>query len=128
MLRIHLASVLVDDQSRALDFYTRILGFQVRADMPLGGGARWLTVGQGEDMVDLLLEPAIHPAAAPFRTALRADGVPATSFACEDVREEHARLEALGVVFTRPPTEQGGMLTAVFEDTVGNLIQIASLA
>ncbi len=128
MLRIHLASVFVDDQDRALDFYTRVLGFQVRADVPLGPGARWLTVGQGDDMVDLVLEPADHPAVKPFQEALVRDGIPATSFACADVRAEHARLTGLGVTFTRPPTTNGPMTTAVLEDTCGNLIQIASMA
>ncbi len=127
MLRIHLASVLVEDQDRALDFYTRVLGFEPRADVPMGPGARWLTVGAGDDTTDLLLEPAAHPACIPFRAALVRDGIPWTSFACEDVVAEHARLVALGVVFTRPPTTSGPVTTAVLDDTCGNLIQIASM-
>nr|WP_296665446.1 VOC family protein [Demequina sp.] len=126
-MRIHLASVFVDDQAKALDFYTRVLGFQMRADVPLGPGARWLTVGQGEDTVDLVLEPAGHPAVAPFREALVADGIPWTSLACEDVNAEHERLTALGVQFVREPATHGQMTIAVFDDTCGNLIQIASM-
>lgn len=126
-MRIHLASVFVDDQSKAFDFYTRVLGFEERADIPLGNGDRWLTVGNSQDdTVELLLEPASHPAVEPFRRALMEDGIPATSFAVDDVAVEHLRLVELGVVFTQPPTEMGPVTTAVFDDTCGNLIQIAA--
>ncbi len=126
-MRIHLAAVFVDDQTKALDFYTRVLGFEPRDDVPLGNGDRWLTVGNTEDSsVELLLEPASHPAVGPFRDALMDDGIPATSFAVDDVDAEHRRLLDLGVVFTQPPTQMGPVTTAVFDDTCGNLIQIAA--
>lgn len=126
-MRIHLASVFVDDQSKALDFYTRVLRFQPRDDVPFGNGDRWLTVGNtGDDRIELLLEPASHPAVEPFRQALMHDGIPVTSFAVDDVEIEHQRLAELGVVFTQPPTQMGPVTTAVFDDTCGNLIQIAA--
>lgn len=125
-MRIHLASVFVDDQTDALTFYTDVLGFEPRSDVPLGNGDRWLTVGTpGEPAVELLLEPSSHPAVGPFRDALVADGIPATMFAVEDVAAEHQRLVAAGVVFTQPPTQFGPVTTAVFDDTCGNLISIA---
>lgn len=126
-MRINLASVFVDDQAEALTFYTDVLGFELRSDVPLGNGDRWLTVGTpGEAAVELLLEPSSHPAVGPFRDALAADGIPATVFAVEDVQAEHDRLVAAGVVFTQPPTEFGPVTTAVFDDTCGNLISIAA--
>jgi catechol 2,3-dioxygenase-like lactoylglutathione lyase family enzyme len=126
-VRIHLASVFVDDQAEALAFYTEVLGFELRTDIPFGNGDRWLTVGTpGESAVELLLEPSSHPAVAPFRDALVADGIPATMFAVEDVEAEHERLVALGVRFTQPPTRIGPVTTAVFDDTCGNLISIAA--
>jgi catechol 2,3-dioxygenase-like lactoylglutathione lyase family enzyme len=126
-MRIHLASVFVDDQTKALDFYTRVLGFHPRNDVPFGNGDRWLTVGNpGGSDVELLLEPASHPAVGPFRESLMGDGIPVTSFAVDDVDAEYQRLTALGVVFTQPPTQMGPVTTAVFDDTCGNLIQIAA--
>ena len=128
-MRIHLSSVFVDDQQTAADFYTRVLGFEIRSDVPLGNGDRWLTVGTpGQPDIELLLEPATHPAVGPFRAALAEDGIPATSFAVTDVDEEHERLSALGVTFTQPPVAHGPVTTAVFDDTCGNLIQIAAHA
>jgi catechol 2,3-dioxygenase-like lactoylglutathione lyase family enzyme len=125
-VRIHLASIFVDDQTQALRFYTDVLGFELRSDVPMGNGDRWLTVGTpGEPAVELLLEPSSHPAVGPFRDALAADGIPATVFAVEDVHAEHERLAAAGVVFTQPPTAFGPVTTAVFDDTCGNLISIA---
>ena len=126
-MRIVVGSVFVDDQDKALDFYTRVLGFQVRADVPIGA-YRWLTVGNpGEDGgVELSLEPNGHPAVVPFQQALVADGIPFTSFEVEDVEQEYERLRALGVQFTQPPAQMGPMTTAVFSDTCGNLIQIAA--
>ena len=126
-MRIHLASVLVDDQEKARRFYTETLGFQVKQDIDLGE-ARWLTVVSPDapDGVELLLEPDGHPAARPFKSALVEDGIPYTSFAVEDVRAEFARLREAGVTFTQEPTEMGPVTTAVFDDTCGNLIQIAS--
>jgi catechol 2,3-dioxygenase-like lactoylglutathione lyase family enzyme len=128
VLRITLASVLVDDQAKALAFYTDVLGFQKKEDVPLGGDNRWLTVVSPEapDGVELLLEPDEHPAARPFKAALVADGIPFTSFAVEDVHQEYERLLAGGVKFTQPPTAMGPVVTAVLDDTCGNLIQIMS--
>ncbi|WP_448811442.1 VOC family protein [Agromyces bauzanensis] len=128
-MRITLTSVLVDDQAKALDFYTRVLGFEKKTDVPTGE-FRWLTVVSPEapDGVELLLEPDEHPAARPFKEALVTDGIPYTSFTVDDVAAEHARLVAAGVEFTQPPTPMGPVTTAVFDDTCGNLIQIASPA
>ena len=128
-MKINLASVLVDDQEKALRFYTEVLGFQKKTEVPLGAH-RWLTVVSPEepDGVELVLEPDEHPAAKPFKDALVADGIPFTSFAVEDVRAEHARLAAAGVRFTQEPAEMGpGITTAVLDDTCGNLIQIAAV-
>jgi catechol 2,3-dioxygenase-like lactoylglutathione lyase family enzyme len=126
-MRINLASVLVDDQQKALRFYTEVLGFEKKTEVPLGAH-RWLTVVSPEepDGVELVLEPDQHPAARPFKEALVADGIPFTAFTVDDVEAEHARLTAAGVVFTQPPTPMGPMTTAVFDDTCGNLIQIQS--
>ena len=128
MLRINVMSVLVDDQQKALEFYTDVLGFVKKEDVPMGGGARWLTVvSQADpDGVELLLEPSGHPAAGPFKSALVEDGIPWTSFAVEDVAAEHERLVAAGVRFTQGPVDMGPVTTAVFDDTCGNLIQIAA--
>jgi catechol 2,3-dioxygenase-like lactoylglutathione lyase family enzyme len=125
-MRINLTSVLVDDQDKALRFYTDVLGFVKKTEVPLGD-ARWLTVVSPEspDGVELVLEPDGHPAVRPFKEALVADGIPFTSFAVDDVRAEHERLAALGVRFTQEPAEMGPVITAVFDDTCGNLIQIA---
>jgi catechol 2,3-dioxygenase-like lactoylglutathione lyase family enzyme len=124
-MRIHLTSVLVDDQAKALDFYTGALGFTKKADVPLGEH-RWLTVVAPEepDGVELVLEPDAHPAVGPFKAALVADGIPFTSFAVEDVHAEHERLRGLGVTFTQEPTKMGPVVTAVLDDTCGNLIQL----
>jgi catechol 2,3-dioxygenase-like lactoylglutathione lyase family enzyme len=127
-MRINLASVLVDDQERALRFYTDVLGFVKKTEFPVGEH-RWLTVVSPEapDGVELVLEPDEHPAARPFKEALVADGIPFTSFAVDDVHKEYERLTALGVRFTQEPTEMGAMTTAVLDDTCGNLIMIASM-
>jgi catechol 2,3-dioxygenase-like lactoylglutathione lyase family enzyme len=126
-VRIVVTSVLVDDQEKALRFYTEVLGFQKKTDVP-AGGARWLTVVSPEDPggTELLLEPDGHPAAGPFKAALVEDGIPFTSFGVADVQAEYERLRGLGVTFTQQPTEMGPVTTAVFDDTCGNLIQIAS--
>ena len=126
-MKINVTSVLVDDQAKALAFYTDVLGFVKKTDLPAGED-RWLTIVSPEqpDGVELLLEPDAHPAAKPFKQALVADGIPATSFAVDDVQAEFDRLSAKGVAFTQPPTEMGPVTTAVFDDTCGNLIQIAS--
>ena len=126
-MKITVTSVLVDDQAKALRFYTEVLGFQKKRDIPMGGPS-WLTVVSPEDPegTELLLEPDGHPAAKPFKDALVEDGIPFTSFTVSDVEAEHERLVELGVRFTQPPTEMGPVTTAVFDDTCGNLIQIAS--
>jgi catechol 2,3-dioxygenase-like lactoylglutathione lyase family enzyme len=127
MIRINLASVLVDDQQKALAFYTELLGFQKKNDVDLGA-ARWLTVVSPADPdgTELVLEPDGHPAAKPFKAALAEDGIPFTSFAVDDVKAEFDRLRALGVRFTQEPMEAGPVTVAVLDDTCGNLIQIAS--
>lgn len=126
-MRINLTSVLVDDQDKALRFYTEVLGFQEKVNVPLGEH-RWLTVVSPEnpDGTELLLEPDGHPAAKPFKKALVDDGIPYTAFAVDDVHKEYERLRELGVVFTQAPTDMGPVTTAVFDDTCGNLIQIAT--
>jgi catechol 2,3-dioxygenase-like lactoylglutathione lyase family enzyme len=125
-VRIVLASVLVDDQDRALRFYTHVLGFVKKTEVPLGAH-RWLTVVSPDDPdgVELVLEPDEHPAAKPFKRALVEDGIPFTSFDVNDVNAEYQRLVAAGVRFTQPPVDMGPVTTAVFDDTCGNLIQIA---
>jgi len=125
-MRIYITSVLVDDQEKALRFYTDVLGFVKKTDIPVGD-ARWLTVVSPDDPQgpELLLEPDAHPAAGPFKAALVADGIPVTSFAVDDVHAEFHRLRRLGVRFTQEPVEMGAVTTAVFDDTCGNLIQIA---
>jgi catechol 2,3-dioxygenase-like lactoylglutathione lyase family enzyme len=126
-MRICLTSVLVDDQSKALRFYTDVLGFKKKTEIPMGEHA-WLTVVSPDDPdgIELVLEPSDHPAVAPFKAALVHDGIPFTSFAVDDVVAEYRRLSELGVRFTQPPTEMGPVTTAVFDDTCGNLIQIAA--
>jgi catechol 2,3-dioxygenase-like lactoylglutathione lyase family enzyme len=125
-MRINLSSVFVDDQDKALRFYTQVLGFVKKTEVPLGE-ARWLTVVSPDspDGVELLLEPSDHPAVKPFKDALVSDGIPFTSFAVDDVQREFGRLRSLGVQFTQEPVEMGPVTTAVFDDTCGNLIQIA---
>ena len=127
-MRINLTSVLVDDQDKALAFYTNVLGFEKKTEIPLGD-ARWLTVVSPDDPdgPELLLEPDSHPAAKPFKEALVSDGIPFTSFAVDDAAAEFERLRSLGVRFTQEPLEMGGTTTAVLDDTCGNLIQVASV-
>lgn len=128
-MKISYVSVLVDDQDKALRFYTEILGFRPKHDIPMGE-ARWITVVSPEnpDGPELVLEPDGHPAVKPFKDALVDDGIPFTAFVVEDVRAEHQRLSDLGVQFTQQPTEMGPVVTAVLDDTCGNLIQIQSAA
>ena len=125
-MKIVVTSAMVDNQETALRFYTDVLGFQKKEDIPLGQH-RWLTVVSKSDPtgVELLLEPDEHPAAKPFKQALVEDGIPATTFGVDDVQAEYARLSALGVHFTQPPVAMGPVTTAVLDDTCGNLIQIA---
>ncbi|MFD3997575.1 VOC family protein [Streptomyces sp. NPDC058548] len=127
-MKIHLTSVFVDDQAKAERFYTEILGFVKKHDVPLGETDRWLTVVSPDELdgTELLLEPAGHPAVKPYRDMLVQDGIPLAQFAVDDVRAEFERLTALGVRFTQEPLEMGPVTTAVFDDTCGNLIQIAT--
>ena len=126
MIKIVVTSVYVDDQDKALRFYTDKLGFVKKHDIPMGE-FRWLTLtAPGDaDGVELLLEPDAHPAARPFKQALVADGMPLTSFGCDNVQAEFDRLSAAGGTFTQPPVNLGPVTTAVLDDTCGNLIQIA---
>ena len=127
-MRIVVASVLVDDQDKALRFYTDVLGFVKKTEVPLGAH-RWLTVVSPDDPdgVELVLEPDEHPAIKPFKQALVEDGIPWTSFDVKDVNAEYERLVGAGVRFTQPPVDMGPVTTAVFDDTCGNLIQIAQM-
>ncbi len=124
-MRISLTSLFVDDQAKALAFYTDVLGFQKHRDVPLGDDS-WLTVvsPSAPDGPELLLEPARHPAVKPYRDALVAEGIPLAQFAVDDVQAEYDRLRAAGVTFTQPPTELETVTVAVFDDACGNLIQI----
>ena len=126
-MRITITSVFVDHQESALAFYTDVLGFQVRHNVPLGEHA-WITLVSPTDPhgPELLLEPADHPAVKPYRDALVGDGIPLAQFAVDDVEAEYERLTAKGVTFTQPPTEYGDHVLAVFDDTCGNLIMIQS--
>ncbi|HEY2154359.1 MAG TPA: VOC family protein [Isosphaeraceae bacterium] len=126
-MKIVLTSVLVDDQDKALSFYTDVLGFVKKTEVPMGEH-RWLTVVSPDapDGPELVLEPDAHPAAGPFKRALVEDGIPFTSFGVDDVQAEYERLRSAGVRFTQPPVAMGPVTTAVLDDTCGNLIQIAS--
>lgn len=127
MPRITVTTVFVDDQDKALRFYTDVLGFVKKTEVQVGED-RWLTVVSPDDVdgTELVLEPDAHPAVGPLKTALLDSGVPFTSFEVDDVRAEHTRLTALGVRFTQEPLAMGEFTTAVLDDTCGNLIQIAS--
>lgn len=127
-MKITITSVLVDDQEKALRFYTDILGFVRKHDVPLGA-ARWLTVvsPEGAAEMELLLEPNSHPAARVFQRALYDDGIPLTSFTSTDILGEVRRLQALGVAFRGEPTKAGPATIATFEDTCGNLIQLTQV-
>ena len=128
MIRLHVTSVLVDDQEKALKFYTNVLGFVKKNDVPVGD-ARWLTVvpANGPADVELLLEPLGFGPARTYQRALFDAGIPLTLFATDDIRKEHARMTGLGVAFRTPPTEMGPVTIAMFEDTCGNLIQLVQL-
>ena len=127
-MRIHLTTVFVDDQAKAERFYTDVLGFVKKRDIPLGTD-RWLTVVSPEepDGTELLLEPGSHPAVGPYKDALVADGIPAVAFAVDDVGAEFKRLADLGVRFTQDPLEMDTVITAVLDDTCGNLVQLQQL-
>lgn len=124
-MKIIVTSIAVEDQAKALSFYTEKLGFEIKHDIPLGEH-RWLTLTSSGDSdgVELVLEPNQHPAVAPFQEALVADGIPWTMFGVDDIEAEHKRLAEMGVIFTQPPTKHGNVTTAVFNDTCGNLIQM----
>ena len=126
-MKIKLTTVYVNDQEKALRFYTEVLGLTKKADFS-NGSYRWLTVVSPEDPdgPELLLEPDVHPAAKPFKEALVRDRIPYTSFEVADVRSDFERLTRLGVRFTQEPTDLGPVTTAVLDDTCGNLIQIAA--
>jgi catechol 2,3-dioxygenase-like lactoylglutathione lyase family enzyme len=125
MIRVKLTSIMVADQERARHFYTEVLGFVIKHDVPMGG-ANWLTVVAPDDPegVELLLEPLGHPASVTFQQALYRDGVPLTQLYTEDLRAEHRRLTGLGVVFNDAPQQMGPVLVADFHDTCGNLIRL----
>ncbi len=127
-MRIKLNSIFVDDQDKALRFYTEVLGFIKKQDFP-AGGARWITVvsPEGPDDLELVLEPNGHPAASAYQTALRNDGIPVTAFESADIQAEAQRLKQKGVVFTVDPTAAGPVTIAIFSDTCGNLIQVYQL-
>lgn len=127
-MRIYVTSVFVDDQAEALDFYTRVLGFEKKHDIPLGE-ARWLTVVSPEapQGTELLLEPSGHPAVPPYKAALVEDGIPAASFQVDDIDAEYKRLASLGVSFAREPMDAGNVRMAVLDDTCGNLIQLIQM-
>lgn len=123
-MHIRIASVVVDDQSKAHDFYTEKLGFVVKHDIPMGEH-RWLTVvAQDGGEMELGLEPNAHPAAKTFYDTLKADGIPATMFFSDDIHTEVEQLKAKGVEFTKDPVEGGGVIMATFDDTCGNLIML----
>jgi catechol 2,3-dioxygenase-like lactoylglutathione lyase family enzyme len=126
-MKIKLTSVPIDDYDKALKFYTEVLGFVKKRDIPLGAGARWITVVSLEDPdgTELLLEPnADYPAMKALKESLVRDGIPFTAFEVDDIQKEYARLKELGVEFTMEPTNMGMTTAAVFNDTCGNLIQI----
>ena len=125
-MKINLSSVPVDDQQKALRFYTDVLGFQKKHEVPMGENVWWLTVVSPDDPqgTELVLEPDSHPAVKPFKSALVEDGIPFTSFAVADAQAEFDRLSAKGVRFTQPPVDHGPVVTTVLDDTCGNLIQL----
>lgn len=126
-MKIKLNSVFVDDQEKALTFYTEVLGFVKKVDLP-AGEYRWLTVVSPEEPngTELLLEPNNNPAAKTYQQAIFEQGIPATAFAVEDVQAEYERLKKLGVVFHSEPTPMGEVTIAVFDDTCGNFICLSS--
>ena len=124
-MRIRLTSIMVDDQDKGLRFYTEVLGFRKKHDIPVGE-YRWITVTapEGPDDVELALEPNANPAGKTFQEAMFAQGIPIAAFEVDDIAGEFARLDAQGVVFTRRPAPAGPVILAVLADTCGNLIQL----
>ncbi|MFF9868588.1 VOC family protein [Streptomyces sp. NPDC013953] len=127
MIRIAMTSVYVDDEEKAHVFYRDVLGFETRTDLDLGG-ARFITVAAPGQDVELLLEPGDSPLAQQYRAGLREAGLPCLVLGVDDLRAEYERLSGLGVRFTQAPTKQGPLLTAVLDDTVGNLVQLTQPA
>lgn len=126
-MKIKLSSVSIDDYDKALKFYTEVMGFEKKHDIPLGEGARWITVvsPQEPNGTELLLEPnASYPAMKALKEALVNDGIAFTAFEVDDIQKEYARMKKLGVEFTMEPTNMGTTIIAIFDDTCGNLIQI----
>lgn len=125
-MKIKLNSIMVDDQDKALRFYTEVLGFKKSKDIPVGGSYRWITVvaPDGPDDLELVLEPNANPAGKTFQLALFEQGIPATAFESTDIAAEYESLAARGVAFTQRPTKVGPVTIAVFSDTCGNLIQL----
>jgi catechol 2,3-dioxygenase-like lactoylglutathione lyase family enzyme len=125
-MRIKLTSIMVNDQDKALRFYTEVLGFRKKHEIPLGGGLKWLTVisPEGPNDLELSLEPNSNPAGKAFQEAMFAQGIPLAAFEVVDMEKEHTRLKGAGVVFTREPTRAGPVTLAIFSDTCGNLIQL----
>jgi catechol 2,3-dioxygenase-like lactoylglutathione lyase family enzyme len=129
-MKIKLTSVSIDDYDKALKFYTEVMGFVKKHDIPLGEGARWITVVSPEEPngTELLLEPnAGYPAMKALKESLVKDGMPFTAFLVNDVQQEYERMRELGVEFTMEPTNMGMTTAAVLDDTCGNLIQIYQL-
>jgi catechol 2,3-dioxygenase-like lactoylglutathione lyase family enzyme len=123
-MRIKLTSIMVDEQEKALRFYTDVLGFQKKMDFPVGG-FRWITVvAPDRDDLELALEPNANPAGRAFQQAMFQQGIPLTAFEVSDLAAEHARLKERGVVFTVEPIDSGAVRIAIFADTCGNLIQL----
>jgi catechol 2,3-dioxygenase-like lactoylglutathione lyase family enzyme len=124
-MRIKLTSIMVDDQDKALRFYTEVLGFQKKREFPVGQ-YKWLTVVSPEapDEVELTLEPNANPAAKTFQQAMFSQGIPLAAFQVNGMQKEYERLKSLGVVFTVEPTMAGPVTIAVLSDTCGNLIQL----
>lgn len=124
-MKIYITSVFVDEQDHALDFYTQKLGFEKKRDIPMGEH-RWLTLTESENPsgIELLMEPSSHSAVLPYRAALVADGIPTISLRVTDVYREFERLQSHGVEFTQPPMELRDSVSAIFNDTCGNLVQI----
>lgn len=127
-MKIYLNSVFVEDQDKALKFYTEVLGFMKKMEIPLGE-FKWLTVVSPEnpDGTELLLEPNSNPSAQNFQEEIFMQGIPATSFAVEDIESEYKRLKELGVEFTMEPEQDSDVKLAIFNDTCGNLIQLVEL-
>jgi predicted enzyme related to lactoylglutathione lyase len=127
-VKLYLSSIFVDDQAKALEFYTNVLGFEKKRDLPLGHH-RWLTLTtKGEiNGMELLLEPDEHPAAKAFKSAIKADGIPVASFLVDDLGAQFGRLEAAGVAFVQPPMDAGPVRMAVIDDTCGNLVQLVQV-